>query len=153
MRDFAKWWLVPSVLLHTPHTKTLVQCTNLSTFLLIFQEYLIFSFTLTSHLSFQAYISWIKSLKESFMSTPTLMLQVSGITSNDTKFTNLAYMKVEQIEKLMINKQLQSRWSKTFKKNYHVVVNDKLVVQIRYPILQLINYLFKIILLHSNAIN
>ncbi|XP_030962555.1 vesicle-fusing ATPase-like isoform X2 [Quercus lobata] len=60
-----------------------------------------------------------------------ISVKVSGITSNDTKFTNLAYMKVEQIEKLMINKQLQSRWSKTFKKNYHVVVNDKLVVQIR----------------------
>lgn len=150
MRDFAKWWLVPSVLLHTPHTKTLVQCTNLSTFLLIFQEYLIFSFTLTSHLSFQAYISWIKNLKESFMSTPTLMLQVSDVTSNHAKYKNLAYMKEKEIAKIMIKSRLSPS---TFKKNCHVVVNDKLVVQFQYPILQLINYLFKIILLYSNAIN
>lgn len=130
MRDFAKWWLVPSVLLHTPHTKTLVQCTNLSTFLLIFQEYLIFSFTLTSHLSFQAYISWIKNLKESFMSTPTLMLQVSDVTSNGANFKNLAYMKEKEIAKIMIKSRLSSS---TFKKNCHVVVNDKLVVQFQYP--------------------
>lgn len=82
------------------------------------------------------------------MSTPTLMLQVSDITANHT-FKNLAYMNEKEISN-MIKSGLSPSM---LKKNCHVVVNDELVVPIRYPILQLINFLFKTILLHSNAIN
>lgn len=81
------------------------------------------------------------------MSTPTLMLQVSDITANHT-FKNLAYMNEKEIANMTSGLSPSK-----FNRNSHVVVNDKLVVPIRYPILQLINFLFKTILLHSNAIN
>ncbi|KAL0009585.1 hypothetical protein SO802_011087 [Lithocarpus litseifolius] len=61
-----------------------------------------------------------------------ISVMVSDITSNQKKFKNLAYMKEEQIKKIMINKQRQSiLFPLTFKTDCHVVVNDKLVVQIR----------------------